>query len=71
MKVIGRDDECILEVAHNYRLEDHLQGICAKCVCCATCHIYIPEDLVEKIPQPDDMETETLEDQISDFLLKD
>eukprot|EP00347_Sterkiella_histriomuscorum_P009698 403340223 len=62
IEVRGRESECVLEVAHNHQLDMQMQGICGKCIVCATCHIYIPEDLADKIPRPIDLEIETLED---------
>ena len=65
--VKGRLNENVLEVAHNYELDEQLQGVCGQSMMCATCHVYIPDELIQALPYPPDpMEVETLEDNLKD-----
>lgn len=50
----------LMEVAilNNVRGVD---GECGGCCSCATCHVYVDERYLEKLPEPDEMEDELLE----------
>ncbi len=42
----------------------NLRGIdaeCGGCCSCATCHVYVDDAFIDRLPPPDDMESELLE----------
>jgi len=38
-----------------------VDGECGGCCSCATCHVYVDERYLDKLPKPDEMENELLE----------
>ena len=38
-----------------------VDGECGGCCSCATCHVYVDECYLDKLPEPDEMEGELLE----------
>ena len=38
-----------------------VDGECGGCCSCATCHVYVDERYLDKLPEPDEMENELLE----------
>ena len=38
-----------------------VDGECGGCCSCATCHVYVDERYLDKLPEPDEMEGELLE----------
>ena len=48
----------------------HLEGICGKCLVCATCHVILPDEVYAVVNPADAMEQETLEWQVRNTELK-
>lgn len=40
---------------------DGIDAECGGCLSCATCHVYVDEQWVDKLAEPEDMETEMLD----------
>ncbi|MBT2325383.1 2Fe-2S iron-sulfur cluster binding domain-containing protein [Variovorax paradoxus] len=45
-------------IRHNVR---GIDAECGGCCSCATCHVYVDEAFFERLPPPDDLESELLE----------
>lgn len=41
---------------------DGIEAICGGCCACATCHCYVSDEWVEKLPEKQELELEMLED---------
>ena len=52
-------------VYHNVR---GIDAECGGCCSCATCHVYVDDDFIDRLPPPDDMECELLDGVASERL---
>jgi ferredoxin len=57
--VTARVGESLLQVAHNHEIE--LEGACEGVCACSTCHLILPMDLYDSIPEPSEDEEDMLD----------
>eukprot|EP00042_Codosiga_hollandica_P028912 m.155568 g.155568 ORF g.155568 m.155568 type:complete len:182 (-) comp52913_c0_seq3:2733-3278(-) len=55
----GRVGENALVLAHRYAVE--LEGACEMSLACSTCHVYVDDDSLAKLPEPTDKEEDMLD----------
>lgn len=55
-----KDGWSVMEGAIHNDVEG-IEAECGGCCSCATCHVYVEEDWLDKLPEPDDIEQEMLE----------
>jgi ferredoxin len=51
--------ESLLQVAHNHEIE--LEGACEGVCACSTCHLILPNDLYDSVPEPSEDEEDMLD----------
>jgi ferredoxin len=49
----------ILSIAHEYDID--LEGACEGSVACSTCHVILPEEYYDLLPEPEDDENDMLD----------
>lgn len=49
----------MLYLAHRYGIE--VEGACEASLACSTCHVYVREDFLEKLPEPEEKEDDMLD----------
>lgn len=57
--VEANEGDDILSVAHEYDID--LEGACEGSVACSTCHVILPEDKYDLLPEPEDDENDMLD----------
>uniref|UniRef100_A0A8C3FCQ8 Ferredoxin-2, mitochondrial n=1 Tax=Chrysemys picta bellii TaxID=8478 RepID=A0A8C3FCQ8_CHRPI len=57
--VQGRVGEDVLRLAQRHNIE--LEGACEASLACSTCHVYVSQELVDKLPVPDEREEDMLD----------
>ncbi|XP_074642870.1 adrenodoxin-like protein 1, mitochondrial [Tubulanus polymorphus] len=57
--VRGKVGDSCLYLAHRYGIE--LEGACEASLACSTCHVYVDEDYVDCMPEPDEKEDDMLD----------
>ncbi|CAM2109864.1 unnamed protein product [Caretta caretta] len=57
--VQGRVGEDVLRLAQRHNIE--LEGACEASLACSTCHVYVSQELVDKLPAPDEREEDMLD----------
>ncbi|KAF6744303.1 ferredoxin [Ephemerocybe angulata] len=57
--VEANEGDDILAVAHEYDID--LEGACEGSVACSTCHVILPEDKYDLLPEPEDDENDMLD----------
>ncbi|XP_038234721.1 ferredoxin-2, mitochondrial [Dermochelys coriacea] len=57
--VKGRVGEDVLRLAQRHNIE--LEGACEASLACSTCHVYVSQELVDKLPVPDEREEDMLD----------
>ncbi|TFJ96865.1 SUN domain-containing protein 2 [Platysternon megacephalum] len=57
--VQGRVGEDVLRLAQRHDIE--LEGACEASLACSTCHVYVSQELVDKLPVPDEREEDMLD----------
>jgi len=60
-EVEGEVGLTIMEIIRDNDFED-LAAICGGCCSCCTCHVYVDEDWLDKLPPMEDDERDLLED---------
>ena len=64
----GRERASFMEILKMAGLS--LEALCSGSCQCATCHIYVDPDWIEKLPSPTEMETVTLEGEADEEIIK-
>ncbi|TFK21008.1 ferredoxin [Coprinopsis marcescibilis] len=57
--VEANEGDDILSVAHEYDID--LEGACEGSVACSTCHVILPEEQYDLLPEPEDDENDMLD----------
>nr|XP_053636509.1 adrenodoxin-like protein 1, mitochondrial [Cherax quadricarinatus] len=57
--VRGKIGDNILYLAHRYEIE--LEGACEASLACSTCHVYVDDEYIEKLPEPLEEEEDMLD----------
>ncbi|KAM9114975.1 ferredoxin-2, mitochondrial [Pangshura tecta] len=57
--VQGRVGEDVLRLAQRHDIE--LEGACEASLACSTCHVYVSQELLDKLPVPDEREEDMLD----------
>ncbi|KIM38877.1 hypothetical protein M413DRAFT_447565 [Hebeloma cylindrosporum] len=57
--VEANEGDDILAIAHEYDVD--LEGACEGSVACSTCHVILPEEFYDLLPEPDDDENDMLD----------
>ena len=60
-KVEGEIGLTVMEIIRDNDFDD-LAAICGGCCSCCTCHVYVDEDWLDKLPPMEDDERDLLED---------
>ncbi|KIO30252.1 hypothetical protein M407DRAFT_242286 [Tulasnella calospora MUT 4182] len=55
----GREGDSILDLAHEYDVD--LEGACEASLACSTCHVILPEEYYDILPEPVDEENDMLD----------
>lgn len=58
-KVRGKVGDNVLYLAHRYGIE--MEGACEASLACTTCHVYVLEKYLEKLPEPEEKEDDLLD----------
>ncbi|CAF4888447.1 unnamed protein product [Pieris macdunnoughi] len=58
-KVRGKIGDNALYLAHRYGIE--MEGACEASLACTTCHVYVNQDYVDKLPQSEEKEDDLLD----------
>ena len=60
--VEARVGETILQLAHRYQNDDwNLEGACEGVCACSTCHVILPVDMYDSLPEPSEDEEDMLD----------
>ncbi|KAH9474908.1 Adrenodoxin-like protein, mitochondrial [Psilocybe cubensis] len=57
--VEANEGDDILAIAHEYDID--LEGACEGSVACSTCHVILPEEYYDLLPEPEDDENDMLD----------
>ncbi|VDD83675.1 unnamed protein product [Mesocestoides corti] len=57
--VAGKVNDNLMYLAHRYEIE--LEGACEASLACSTCHVYVDEEFLDKLPEPVDEENDMLD----------
>lgn len=57
--VRGKVGDNLLYLAHRYAIE--MEGACEASLACSTCHVYVKEDYLDQLPEPDEKEDDMLD----------
>ncbi|KAF8237545.1 ferredoxin [Tricholoma matsutake] len=57
--VEANEGDDLLSIAHEYDID--LEGACEGSVACSTCHVILPEEYYDKLPEPEDDENDMLD----------
>ncbi|KAL1664940.1 ferredoxin [Schizophyllum commune] len=57
--VEAMEGDDILSIAHEYDID--LEGACEGSIACSTCHVILPEEYFDKLPEPSDDENDMLD----------
>ena len=60
LELEGQPGQTAMEVARNAGL-DEILAECGGACACATCHVYVAPEWVEKLPKPEPMESDMLD----------
>ncbi|KAG9048591.1 hypothetical protein FS837_012446 [Tulasnella sp. UAMH 9824] len=55
----GNEGDSILDLAHEYDID--LEGACEASLACSTCHVILPEEYYDLLPEPVDEENDMLD----------
>lgn len=55
----ANEGDDLLSIAHEYDID--LEGACEGSVACSTCHVILPEEYYDKLPEPEDDENDMLD----------
>lgn len=55
----GKVGDNVLYLAHRYEIE--MEGACEASLACTTCHVYVHDDYLDKLPVPDEKEEDLLD----------
>ncbi|XP_011257909.1 adrenodoxin-like protein, mitochondrial isoform X1 [Camponotus floridanus] len=55
----GKVGDNVLYLAHRYGIE--MEGACEASLACTTCHVYVHNDYVDKLPIPEEQEEDLLD----------
>ncbi|PFH53485.1 hypothetical protein AMATHDRAFT_73306 [Amanita thiersii Skay4041] len=58
-EVEANEGDDILSIAHEYDID--LEGACEGSVACSTCHVILPQEYYDVLPEPDDDENDMLD----------
>lgn len=59
IEVKGKVGDNLLYLAHRHGIE--MEGACEASLACSTCHVYVREDYLEKLPEPEEKEDDMLD----------
>ncbi|XP_078353752.1 adrenodoxin-like protein 1, mitochondrial isoform X2 [Oculina patagonica] len=59
IKVRGKVGDNLLYLAHRHGIE--MEGACEASLACSTCHVYVREDYLDKLPEPEEKEDDMLD----------
>lgn len=57
--VRGKVGDNVLYLAHRYGIE--MEGACEASLACTTCHVYVLDDFLEKLPEAEEKEEDLLD----------
>ncbi|XP_030047767.1 ferredoxin-2, mitochondrial isoform X1 [Microcaecilia unicolor] len=57
--VKGKVGDNVLYLAHKHEID--LEGACEASLACSTCHVYVNEKFLDKLPDPDEREEDMLD----------
>ncbi|KAF9495241.1 ferredoxin [Pleurotus eryngii] len=57
--VEARDGDDLLSLAHEHDID--LEGACERSCACSTCHVILPQELYDILPEPEDDENDMLD----------
>ena len=52
VKIKGKVGDNVMYLAHRYQIP--LEGACEASLACSTCHVYVKEEYLDKLPEPKD-----------------
>lgn len=55
----AKEGQSLLEVAHKYDI--NLEGACEASLACSTCHLYIDQEFIDKLPEASEEEEDMLD----------
>ncbi|CAF1185062.1 unnamed protein product [Rotaria sordida] len=55
----GKIDDNLLYLGHRYGIE--IEGACEASLACSTCHVYVKEEYLDKLPEPKEEEEDQLD----------
>ncbi|KAH8833761.1 ferredoxin [Flagelloscypha sp. PMI_526] len=55
----GNEGDDILSLAHEWDID--LEGACERSIACSTCHVILPEEQYDTLPEPSDDENDMLD----------
>ncbi|XP_048761663.2 adrenodoxin-like protein 1, mitochondrial [Ostrea edulis] len=55
----GKIGDNVLYLAHRYGIE--LEGACEASLACSTCHVYVKDEYLDKLPEPEEEEDDMLD----------
>ena len=58
-KISGKVGDNLMYLAHRYNIE--IEGACEASLACSTCHVYVKEDFLDRLPEPKDEENDMLD----------
>lgn len=59
IKIKGKVGDNVLYLAH--RFEVQMEGACEASLACTTCHVYVKEEYLDKLPEADEKEDDLLD----------
>eukprot|EP00039_Didymoeca_costata_P004199 m.71922 g.71922 ORF g.71922 m.71922 type:complete len:175 (-) comp12289_c0_seq3:83-607(-) len=58
-KIAGKIGDNVLYLAHRYEID--LEGACEASLACSTCHVYVHDDYMDMLPEPEEEEDDMLD----------
>ncbi|XP_059166059.1 adrenodoxin-like protein 1, mitochondrial [Physella acuta] len=55
----GKVGDNVMYLAHRYNIE--IEGACEASLACSTCHVYVKDEYLHKLPQPEEKEDDMLD----------
>lgn len=59
IRVAGKVNDNLMYLARRHGIE--IEGACEASLACSTCHVYVDEEMFDKLPEPKDEENDMLD----------